>query len=282
MAKTPKVPPERYKRVAKTLAPLSPKIAKIAKKKSLSAADKRAITRAENKAHEWSAGTQRLIPLSAKDVKNLKDKSLLVPGFNAVVDRNLGRTPTANVSEGELYINDNGRRIHVINADSSNKEKFAEIGEKLFKGKKRNVWVRFANGRSDRAFTDKEALLRFLVKVWEQYTPDWNKEGLSVDQMMIGFEVYEAGKGPVPKKPKSKKRTVKPTKKKPSKVGKAIKKLVKRRLKKQPIAKMKPVKKTKKFKPVKQTKLKKAKPVTRNRGTSKRVKTRKKNRRYRL
>jgi len=254
MAKTPKLPLARYKRVAKDLAPISPKIAILARKKTLTGNDKRAITHAENKAHKWQAGSQRIIPLTAKQVKQLKDKSALIPGFNAVVDRNLGKTPIAEVKDGELYIRDNGRSAHIITVDSSNKEKFAERGAALFKGKKRrNVWVRFANGRSDTAFTDKEALLRFLVKVWEQYSPEWDKKGLSTDQMITGFEVYERGHAPPPKPKKTKKRkpsrkAAKPSKRKPSR----ILKIVKSRFKKEP---RKPVKKAKlakvkKFKPV--------------------------------
>lgn len=303
MAKTPKLPLERYKRVAKDLAPVSPKIAAIAKKKTLTANDKRAITRAEDKAHEWSAGSQRIIPLTPKQVKQLKDKSLLIPGFNAVVDRNLGRSPSADIKDGDLYINDNGRPIHIISASSKDHEKFAEIGCSLFKGRKRrNVWVRFANGRSDTAFTDCKALLNFLVRVWEQYQPEWEKQGLNIDQMMIGFEVYtQGGKITPPTKPtlpyvrpKKRRKPVKKTTRKPVKKTTRKISIPKRAKANKPIKKFVPKKQTRlkklvKFKPKKQTKLKPVKKSSRlpikkrkptGRGTKKVVSRKQKNRRH--
>lgn len=289
MAKRPKLPLERYKKVAKDLAPISPKIALLAKKNTLSGNDKRAITRAEDKAHQWLAGSQRLIPLTPKQVRQLKDKLVLVPGFNAVVDRNLGKTPRAEVIDGELFIKDNGRSVHIISADSSNKEKFAKIGSSLFKGKRRrNVWVRFANGRSDTAFVDNGALLKFLVKVWEQYSPEWDKAGLSIDQMMIGYEVYEKGKGPAPKPKRVRKKKRKGGKSKlAGRIVKAVKSRFKTakkpRLARKPARKVvkKPMRKVVKAvkKPVRKVVKKPVRKVAKS-GVKKNVKRAKKNRRH--
>ena len=147
--------------------------------------------------NKLTAGSQRLIPLSEKQVRQLKDKSLLAPGLNAVIDRNIALKTKAVVKNGNLYIKENGRYLKIITADASDPDKFADTASALFKGKKGrfNVWVRFKNGRSNSSFTDEKALLNFIAYIYEKYEPDWQAEGHEIDDFIDGFEVYEQPKG---------------------------------------------------------------------------------------
>jgi hypothetical protein len=192
-----KRPSSSYKRLARDLSRYDPKIKTLSKKRTLSATDKRAISRIENKVHKLTAGTQRLVSLTPKQVKQLKDKSFLAPGLNAIVDRNISDKTRAVVKNGRVFLKENGRTLSLIKADASDPEKFAAQAEALYKGKRGryNVWIRFKNGRSNSSFADKKALLNFIVYLYEKYEPDWAREGYDVDEMIQGFEVYEQPPG---------------------------------------------------------------------------------------
>lgn len=192
-----KIPVERYRKIARDLSIYAPKLKPLVSKKTLSATDRRAITRIEDRVHKLSAGSQRLVSLTEKQISQLKDKSFLAKGLNAVVDRNLASDTKAVVKNGQLFIRENGRYLKLIKGDATNPEKFVEQASSLFKGKRGrfNVWVRFNNGRSNSAFTDEAALLDFIIQIYEKYQPDWQTEGHDIDEFIDGFEVYEQPKG---------------------------------------------------------------------------------------
>ena len=170
-----------------------------------------------------------MVPLTEKQISKLKDKSFIAPGLNAVVDRNIAANTKAVVKDGHLFIQENGRYLKLIKANAKDQEKFVETAEKLFKGKRGryNVWVRFNNGRSNSAFSDEQALIEFIISIYEKYTPEWSAEGYGVDEIIEGFEVYEQPPGiKIKRKKPARKKTPVRRKKKPKNT---VLKLVKKR-----------------------------------------------------
>lgn len=224
MATRKKRTSQQYRNIAKRLSQYSPDLKSLSKKPTLSASDKRKISRLEHNAFKAAGsgpsgrleGNQRvLIPISQRELKKLKDKSILVPGLNAIVDRFRPQYHNtkhkAVVRNGELYVQENGKYIKIVPANFNNPDHVADVASGLFQGQKRRknkqVWVRFKNGRSDQAFETEENLFNFLQTIYQKYNPLWEKEGVQIDDMVEGFEVYEQptkGKKTTKRKPASK------------------------------------------------------------------------------
>jgi hypothetical protein len=212
-----KIPIEHYRKVARDVSAVAPQLKPLIGKTNYTKSERAKLIRYEDKYHHATGGTQRLLPLTEKQISQLDKQSrkLLAPGFNAVIDRNLGRNPKPVVKNGQIYIRDNGRHIHIVPANAGDPDRFLDFGESLFKGGRKNVWVRFKNGRSNSSFRDSQALANFIVMLYEKYQPDWAEEGYEVDDIVEGFEVFEQP-GKQQSRPKKKARKT-PTKKAPRK-----------------------------------------------------------------
>lgn len=150
-------------------AQLVPSLRKYRRRKKLTRWEKAAITRAENKVRTAGGNAGILHPITEKQYRSLKDKSIIVGnGVRAVRLRGIGPRSSVSVKDGEVVVK-SGKRTWRFRRVTPFPSDVVEKAESAFKRGAKAVDLWLVQGRLGRAASNIQLFAEIVAEFFNQY-----------------------------------------------------------------------------------------------------------------